>query len=145
MSARCIALRNALVAAINGAADLLPDGVQAVGLLYASLKAEDVGEAMQVVVVPGETAIERVTRDEFQHDETAIVALQARFDADADAEAALLVYANVVDFLAGQGASLLGGEYELVELERAAPYDSQMAAQNAIVRTIIKATYRSIA
>jgi len=143
VSARCIELRNALVAAINNEVDLLPDGVTAQGKLYASLKVEDLLEAMQVVLVPSETAIERASRDAFQHDETVAIVLQVRYDNDAAAEAALLVYANVTDFLSGEGASLLCGKYELIELERAAAYDSQMATVS-IARTIIKATYRSI-
>jgi hypothetical protein len=145
VSARCIAVRNALVAAINGA-DILPSGVDAVGKLFEALRTEDL-DAMQVSVVPLETAIERVGREEMQHDETLAVVMQVKADPDnaSEVEAALLVYANVVDLLAGSASVLLGGEYVLTDIERAAHYDTKLLTDNGIVRTIVKATYRSIA
>lgn len=139
MSARCIALADAVVTTLNATVGLLSSGVVASRKLF--VEWDENRDAMQVIVIPGPRELSEGTRQQLTDEHTVQVGFRQRVADDAAAEAALLVIDRAIAAL--QKANHADAAF--IGMENAAVYDYEALKGQRLLSSLLQLRFRSLA
>jgi hypothetical protein len=138
MSARCIAIADAVAAAIN-AYGILPPGVVASRRLF--VEWDERRDELQVTVIPGARDLSEGTRARFTDETTVQVGFRQRVADDAAAEAVLELVERVVAAISQAGAA----DSVLVGMDNDVLYDYEALKSQRLLTTLLVLRFRGLA
>ena len=138
MSARCIAIADAVAAAIN-ASGLLPPGVVASRRLF--VEWDERRDELQVTVIPGARDLSEGTRARLTDETSVQVGFRQRVADDAAAESVLDLVERVVAALSQAGAA----DSVLVGMDNDVLYDYEALKSQRLLSTLLVLRFRGLA
>ena len=138
MSARCIAIADAVASAIN-ASGLLPPGVVASRRLF--VEWDERRDELQVTVIPGTRDLSEGTRARLTDETSVQVGFRQRVADDAAAESVLDLVERVVASLSQAGAA----EAVLVGMDNDVLYDYEALKSQRLLSTLLVLRFRGLA
>jgi hypothetical protein len=138
MSARCIAIADAVAAAIN-AYGILPPGVVASRRLF--VEWDERRDELQVTVIPGARDLSEGTRARLTDETSVQVGFRQRVADDAAAEAVLDLVERVVAALSQAGAA----DSVLVGMDNDVLYDYEALKSQRLLSTLLVLRFRGLA
>ena len=138
MSARCIAIADAVASAIN-ASGLLPPGVVASRRLF--VEWDERRDELQVTVIPGARDLSEGTRARLTDETSVQVGFRQRVADDAAAESVLDLVERVVAALSQAGAA----DSVLVGMDNDVLYDYEALKSQRLLSTLLVLRFRGLA